>query len=64
MSMNVITTPRPVGSSIGTAETDTGNIVPSRRMNQSSSQCTGSPVRIGSSTGHSSAGYGEPSGRL
>jgi hypothetical protein len=61
MSMKVMTTPRPVGRSIGTDVKDTGNGVPSRRMNQSSSLCTGSPERLGSRTVQSSAGYGDPS---
>ena len=49
---------------MGTALTQTGNIDPSRRMNQSSSTTTGRPVQIEWMTGHSSTGYGDPSGRL
>ena len=64
MSMNVMTTPRPAGRSIGTAVTETGNMVPSRRTNQSSARWTVTPDSRASSSGHSSGGYGEPSGRL
>jgi hypothetical protein len=62
MSTNVVTTPRPVGRSIGTDVYETGNISPSRRKNQSSSMRTRRPERRASRTGQSSAGYGLPSG--
>ena len=61
MSTNVTTIPRPDGRSIGTAVSETGNMLPSRRTNQSSSMCSGRPVRAGSRTRQSSTGNGEPS---
>ena len=51
-----------VGRSIGTAVTETGNIVPSRRTNQSSSHVQRPLDRA--DAGHSSTGNGEPSGCL
>ena len=64
MSTKVTTTPRPVGRSMGIEVYETGNIVPSLRMNQSSSACSGSPVVAGRITRHSAAGNGVPSGCL
>ena len=56
MSSKATTAPWPPGRSIGVEVYETGNIEPSRRMNQSSDSRTVTPMPRTFVIGHSSAG--------